>query len=115
VPISATAQSLLALIPKANTTKGLFDDGTAISGPSHKSSRLQPLGAKSWCGLITTSRTITRLTFRYIHDAWQTEVPKPASGGVGGSNFQDIHTKFVGPGTSFVARLNANISPHAVE
>ncbi len=31
--------------------------------------------------------------------------------GTGTSDFQNIQTNFVGPGTSFVARLNANISP----
>ncbi len=109
VPISATAQSLLALIPKANTTKGLFDDGTAIPAVSQIIST-----PTTWREeLVRIDHNLTdnyRLTFRYIHDAWQTEVPNPLWG-VGGSNFQDIHTKFVGPGTSFVARLNANISP----
>jgi len=51
-----------------------------------------------------------RLTFRYIHDSWQTVVPNPLWGN-GTSDFQSIQTKFVGPGSSFVARLNANISP----
>lgn len=51
-----------------------------------------------------------RLTFRYIHDSWSTVVPNPLWG-VGTSDFQNIQTNFVGPGTSFVARLNSNISP----
>ena len=51
-----------------------------------------------------------RLTFRYIHDSWSTVVPNPLWG-VGTSDFQNIQTNFVGPGTSFVARLNANFSP----
>jgi len=51
-----------------------------------------------------------RLTFRYIHDSWQTVVPSPLWGN-GTTNFQNVTTNFVGPGSSFVARLNANISP----
>jgi len=51
-----------------------------------------------------------RLTFRYIHDTWSTVVPNPLWGN-GTSSFENIQTNFVGPGTSFVARLNANITP----
>jgi len=104
-----TAQALLNLIPHANTTKGLFDNGTPIPAVSQIIST-----PTTWREeLIRIDHNITnnhRLTFRYIHDSWQTEVPNPLWG-VGSSNFQDIHTKFVGPGTSFVARLNSNISP----
>lgn len=109
VPIDPVATTLLNLIPHANTTKGLFDDGTPIPAVSQIIST-----PTTWREeLIRIDHNITnnhRLTFRYIHDAWQTEVPNPLWG-VGSSNFQDIHTKFVGPGTSFVARLNSNISP----
>src|SRR6266436_5456928 len=109
VPISTVATALLNLVPKANSTKGLFDDGTPIPAVSQIIST-----PTTWREeLIRIDHNITnnhRLTFRYIHDAWQTEVPNPLWG-VGSSNFQDIHTKFVGPGTSFVARLNSNISP----
>ena len=109
VPIDPVAAALLNLIPKANTTKGLFDDGTPIPAVSQIIST-----PTTWREeLVRIDHNLTnnyRLTFRYIHDSWQTEVPNPLWG-VGSSNFQDIHTKFVGPGTSFVARLNANISP----
>ena len=106
---TAVGTALLALIPHANTTKGLFDDGTPIPAVSQIIST-----PTTWREeLVRIDHNLTnnyRLTFRYIHDAWQTEVPNPLWG-VGASNFQDIHTKFVGPGTSFVARLNANITP----
>lgn len=55
-----------------------------------------------------------RLTFRYIHDSWQTVVPEALWGNNLNGNlpsFQNVTTGFVGPGTSFVARLNANITP----
>jgi len=55
-----------------------------------------------------------RLTLRYIHDSWQTVVPDALWGNNQNGNlpsFQNVSTGFVGPGTSFVARLNANITP----
>jgi hypothetical protein len=58
-----------------------------------------------------------RSTFRYIHDSWDTVTPTtlwaggPCSGPSGSACFPTIQSKFVGPGTSFVARLNASISP----
>jgi hypothetical protein len=55
-----------------------------------------------------------RLTFRYIHDSWQTVVPDALWGNNQNGNlpsFQNVTTGFVGPGTSFVARLNANVTP----
>ena len=63
-------------------------------------------------GLDRIDHNITdnyRLTFRYIHDSWQTQTENPLWGF--GSSFENINTKFVGPGSSFVARLNANITP----
>jgi hypothetical protein len=103
VPISVVGQDLLALIPRANTTTNGF--------PAVLQTVSLP---ETWREqLIRIDHNLTdnyRLTFRYIHDSWQTEVPNPLWGN-GISSFQDIHTKFVGPGTSFVARLNASISP----
>src|SRR5882762_116040 len=103
VPISAVGQELLALIPHANTTTNGF--------PAVLQTVSLP---ETWREqLIRIDHNISdkyRLTFRYIHDSWQTEVPNPLWGN-GTTSFQDINTKFVGPGTSFVARLNANISP----
>jgi len=49
-----------------------------------------------------------RATFRYIHDSWDTST---ATTLWAGASFPTIQTSFVGPGTSFVARLNAEISP----
>jgi hypothetical protein len=103
VPISATGQALLALIPKANTTLGgLPAFAQTVSTPT------------TWREeLVRVDHNITdnyRLTFRYIHDSWSTVVPNPLWGN-GTSSFENIQTGFVGPGTSFVARLNANITP----
>jgi hypothetical protein len=103
VPISAAGQALEALIPSPNTTLGGFPAfAQTVSTPT------------TWREeLIRIDHNLSdkyRLTFRYIHDSWSTVVPNPLWG-VGTSDFQNIQTNFVGPGTSFVARLNANITP----
>jgi len=108
VPTSV-GTALLALIPHANTTNGVFSDGTPIPAVAQTVST-----PTTWREeLIRVDHNLTdnyRLTFRYIHDSWSTVVPNPLWGN-GTSQFQDIQTNFVGPGSSFVARLNANISP----
>src|SRR5580693_2985031 len=103
VPISAVGQALEALIPVPNTTNGGFPAvADTISTPT------------TWREeLVRIDHNITdnyRLTFRYIHDSWQTVVPNPLWGNSTAS-FQNVTTTFLGPGTSFVARLNANITP----
>ena len=102
---TAVGTALLALIPKAIpgfTVGGFPAFHQTISTPT------------SWREeLVRIDHNLTnnyRLTFRYIHDSWQTVVPSPLWGN-GTTNFQNVTTNFVGPGSSFVARLNANISP----
>jgi hypothetical protein len=103
VPINATGKVLEGLIPSPNTTNAGFPAvSQIISTPT------------TWREeLIRVDHNLTdnyRLTFRYIHDSWQTVVPNPLWG-IGTSSFQDINTQFAGPGSSFVARLSANITP----
>src|SRR5437660_2379176 len=101
--------ALLSLIPHANTTNGTFSDGTPI--PAVTQTVSTPTTWREELVRVDHNSTNNyRLTFRYIHDSWQTVVTNPICG-TGTSHFQDIQTKFVGPGSSFVARLNANISP----
>ena len=100
---TAAGLALEALIPAANTTSGGFPAFTqTVSTPT------------TWREeLVRIDHNINdnyRLTFRYIHDSWSTVVPNPLWGN-GTSDFQNIQTNFVGPGSSFVARLNANITP----
>lgn len=99
---TAVGTALLAEIPTPNTaTNGFPAVGQDISLPT------------TWREeLIRVDHNITdkyRLTFRYIHDSWQTTTNNPLWGI--GSSFDSINTNFVGPGTSFVARMNANFSP----
>jgi len=100
---TATGTALLAIIPQANTTNGGF--------PAVFQSLASPTTWREQ--LIRVDHNITsnyRLTFRYIHDSWQTINPNPLWGAAT-SSFLNVTTNFVGPGTSFVARLNANITP----
>ncbi len=103
IPVTAVGSALLSLIPAANTTNNGFPAVLqTVSLPT------------TWREeLVRIDHNLTnnyRLTFRYIHDSWQTQVPNPLWGN-GTTSFQDINTNFVGPGSSFVARLTANISP----
>ncbi len=99
---AAVGTALLAIIPNANSTANGF--------PAVNETVASPTTWREQ--LIRIDHNLTdnyRLTFRYIHDSWQTVVPNALWGN--GTSFQNITTSFVGPGTSFVARLNANISP----
>jgi Carboxypeptidase regulatory-like domain len=63
--------------------------------------------------LFHIDHTVTsniRVSFRYIHDAWNTSVLTP-QWGVVRNTFPTIQNKFNGPGTSLVARLTHTISP----
>jgi Carboxypeptidase regulatory-like domain/TonB-dependent Receptor Plug Domain len=104
IPIDPVGQALLSLIPKAQpgiTNNGFPAVVQTVSLP------------ETWREeLVRIDHNLTnnhRLTFRYIHDSWQTQTENALWGN--GSSFEDINTNFVGPGTSFVARLNSNISP----
>src|SRR5208282_6087335 len=54
-----------------------------------------------------------RISFRYIHDAWNTTTPVPQWGFVQNS-FPSVENNFVGPGLDMVARLTQIISPSLV-
>lgn len=100
--IDPNAQFFLAVIPQANGTNGGFPSyATTVSLPT------------TWREeLIRVDHNLTdnhRLTFRYIHDSWSTVTPTPLWGN--GASFPNVHTNFVGPGTSFVARLNSSFTP----
>jgi hypothetical protein len=101
VPIDPVAAALLPLIPLANTTNGGY--------PAYRTSVSTPT---SWREeLIKLDHNLTeknRLTFRYIHDSWNTVTPTPLwSTG----DFPTIQTNFLGPGVSLVTRLTSNVSP----
>ena len=51
-----------------------------------------------------------KVSFRYVHDAWDTSVLTP-QWGVVQNTFPTIENRFFGPGTSLVAHLTHTISP----
>lgn len=51
-----------------------------------------------------------KVSFRYIHDAWDTSVLTP-QWGVVQDTFPTVQNRFFGPGTSLVARLTHTVSP----
>ena len=101
VPIDPVAAALLPLIPQANTINAGFPAyRTSVSTPTQWREELIKLDHN-----ITDK---TRLTFRFIHDSWNTVTPTTLwSTG----DFPTLQTNFLGPGVSLVTRLTANISP----
>ena len=55
----------------------------------------------------------TQLTFRYIHDSWDTVNPTPIWGTVR-NTFPTVQNKFVGPGVDMMVRLTQTIIPSLV-
>ena len=115
VTIDPTGAALTALIPKANATNGVYLTGQAAGQglPAYVSSPSLPTTWRE--ELIRVDHNLTdteRLTFRYIHDSWKTVNENALWGN--GSSFDNLQTQFVGPGTSFVARLTSNFTPTLV-
>jgi hypothetical protein len=101
LPVDPAAQALLPLIPLATLdTPGAAVYNTNITLPT------------SWREeLVRVDHNITdheRVTFRYIHDSWNTVEPGPIWDT---GSFPTSQTAFNGPGVSFVARLTSTISP----
>ena len=63
--------------------------------------------------LFRIDQTLTdkiKVSFRYVHDTWDTTVLTP-QWGVVRNTFPTVQNRFFGPGSSFVARLTHTISP----
>jgi len=98
---AASVQALLALIPAPNDP----NDPTI-----YNASPIQPTNWRE--ELIRVDHNINsneRLTFRYIHDSWDTISATPLWTNTG--SFPTIQTNFKGPGVSTVARLTSTLSP----
>jgi hypothetical protein len=111
--ISSTATALLTLLPHANNTNGTYAAGQAAGNPL-PAYIANPSYPTHWREeLIRVDHNLTenqRLTFRYIHDTWGTIQQGPLWGQYNNS-FDTTNTNFVGPTTSFVAKLTSNFSP----
>ena len=99
--IDANAQILINMIPLPNLGSGASSVfAAAIPQPTHWREDLVRLDHDFNAKL--------RLTFRAIHDSWDTT---KATVTWGSESFPTIGTHFVGPGVEIVARLTATASP----
>ncbi|HET9306312.1 MAG TPA: carboxypeptidase regulatory-like domain-containing protein [Candidatus Sulfotelmatobacter sp.] len=101
LPVDPVATALMPLIPV----------GT-IDQPGASSYVANVTLPTSWREeLIRVDHNINdknRVTFRYIHDSWNTVTPGPIWDA---ASFPTVNTAFNGPGVSMVARWTSNISP----
>ena len=99
--IDPNARAMMGMIPESNLGSGansIF--AAAIAQPTHWREDL--------IRLDHDFNTKERLTFRAIHDSWDTT---NASVTWGDQSFPTIGTHFVGPGVEMVARLTSTLSP----
>jgi hypothetical protein len=99
--IDPNAKAMMGMIPESNLGSGansIF--AAAIAQPTHWREDL--------IRLDHDFNTKERLTFRAIHDSWDTT---NASVTWGDQSFPTIGTHFVGPGVEMVARLTSTLSP----
>jgi len=104
---NATAILSTGIIPAPNSTTGCNSSigscyNQVVSPPTHWREDLFRLDQN-----VSAS---TRASFRYIHDSWDTTVPVPQWGYVTNS-FPTIENRFIGPGTSMIARMTNTLSP----
>jgi carboxypeptidase family protein len=101
-PTDPNVQALLSLIPLPNSGSGLTSRFvTSVTQPTNWREELFRIDHN-----INDNN---RVTFRYIHDSWQTTETTPLWTNQG--SFPTIGTDFKGPGISMVARLNSTFSP----
>src|SRR5437588_2617682 len=103
-PNDPHVQALLAMIPEPNA---VGPDGVT---PFFNASPVQPTDWRE--ELIRVDHNLSsqhRLTFRYIHDSWNTVTAVPLWTNAG--SFPTIGTNFKGPGISLVTRLTSSFTP----
>jgi len=101
VPVDPAGSALLPLIPVATSD--------IAGGASFVSNTTQPTTWRE--ELVRVDHNLNehnRLTFRYIHDSWNTVEPTTIWTG---SAFPTVQTAFNGPGISLVARWTSTLSP----
>src|SRR5437899_1102533 len=101
-PSDPTIQGLLSEI--SPPTGGSGTDSVFVASP------VQPTNWRE--ELIRIDHNLTdkqRLTFRFIHDSWDTVTAVPLWTNQG--SFPTIQTAFKGPGVALVTRLNSTFSP----
>jgi hypothetical protein len=101
-PNDPTIQALLSEIPLP--TQGSGANSVFVASP------VQPTNWRE--ELIRIDHNLTdkeRITFRFVHDSWDTITPTPLWTNQG--SFPTIQTAFKGPGVALVARLSSTFSP----
>jgi hypothetical protein len=108
VPIDPNAQAILAMIPRANASASAGCGGFAcyVAAPATPT-----YWREEMLRLDHNLSSKERLTFRYMHDAWNTVVPTVLNYGITSSSFPTIQTFFSGPGTDLMARVDSTFSP----
>jgi hypothetical protein len=98
-PNDVNVQALLALIPEPNAANNFFTSA--------------PIQPTTWREeLIRVDHNLNskqRVTFRYIHDSWDTVNAVPLWTNVG--SFPTVQTNFKGPGVGLVTRLTSTFTP----
>lgn len=108
VPIDPNAQAILVMIPRANATASAGCGGFAcfVAAPSTPT-----YWREETLRLDHNLTSSERLTFRYMHDTWNTVTPVVLNYGITTSSFPTLQTHFSGPGTDLLVRLNSTFSP----
>ncbi|HTZ97235.1 MAG TPA: carboxypeptidase regulatory-like domain-containing protein [Terriglobales bacterium] len=109
VPIDPNAQLLLNnnILPLPNSTTGCNSSiGSCFTGDVSPSTYWREELFK--IDQVLTPRN--KLTFRYIHDQWNTIVLSPQWATVSNS-FPNLQSRFIGPGLSMLTNLTSTISP----
>jgi hypothetical protein len=107
IPIDPNAQAILAMIPRANANASAGCGGFAcfVASPSTPTNWREEI-----LRLDHNLTSSERLTFRYMHDSWNTLTPIPPNYGITTSSFPTIQTNFSGPGIDLLARLSSTFS-----
>jgi carboxypeptidase family protein len=114
LPIDPTSQALLAtgLLPAPNSATGCNSSVTSASNPACYVASVSP--STDWSeSLFRIDQNLTNseiLSFRFIHDSWNTDVLTPQWGLVQNS-FPTVENHINGPGLSMIASLSSAL-PH---
>jgi hypothetical protein len=109
VPIDPNAQAILNnnILPLPNSTTGCNSSiGSCFVGDVSPSTYWREELAR----IDQNITSKTKLSFRYIHDSWDTVILTPQWGTVENS-FPTLQSRFKGPGDSLVTHLTSTISP----
>lgn len=106
--IDPNATAILAEIPAPNNPSGLNPCSSVISSCYDSSNPSPTYWREELVRIDHNFNAKLRGTFRYIHDSWNTTTQPTLWSS---ATLPTIETKFIGPGTSAVARLTATASP----